>query len=162
MAKSVQQRRRWGRTAQAAGCAPRSRLCKIYLFGFLGTETRSSRAGDSRTRYGRVKGGRARLMVGAEGFEPPALCSQSRCATRLRYAPTASPSYLTPRGTWKAHSPRPHRLPRTRCSRDSPSHSSKTNGSIIRHIRPTPSRAMYSQSLQVFRRPCSRLFSSSA
>src|ERR1700733_643587 len=32
-----------------------------------------------------------RLMVGAEGFEPPTLCSQSRCATRLRYAPT-SPS----------------------------------------------------------------------
>ena len=28
-------------------------------------------------------------MVGAEGFEPPTLCSQSRCATRLRYAPTA-------------------------------------------------------------------------
>jgi hypothetical protein len=28
-------------------------------------------------------------MVGAEGFEPPALCSQSRCATRLRYAPTS-------------------------------------------------------------------------
>jgi hypothetical protein len=28
------------------------------------------------------------LMVGAEGFEPPTLCSQSRCATRLRYAPT--------------------------------------------------------------------------
>ena len=29
-------------------------------------------------------------MVGAEGFEPPALCSQSRCATRLRYAPTSN------------------------------------------------------------------------
>ena len=29
-------------------------------------------------------------MVGAEGFEPPALCSQSRCATRLRYAPTST------------------------------------------------------------------------
>ena len=29
-------------------------------------------------------------MVGAEGFEPPTLCSQSRCATRLRYAPTIS------------------------------------------------------------------------
>lgn len=28
-----------------------------------------------------------REMVGAEGFEPPTLCSQSRCATRLRYAP---------------------------------------------------------------------------
>ncbi len=27
-------------------------------------------------------------VVGAEGFEPPALCSQSRCATRLRYAPS--------------------------------------------------------------------------
>ncbi len=27
-------------------------------------------------------------MVGAEGFEPPTLCSQSRCATKLRYAPT--------------------------------------------------------------------------
>ena len=29
-------------------------------------------------------------MVGAEGFEPPTLCSQSRCATRLRYAPISS------------------------------------------------------------------------
>jgi hypothetical protein len=28
-------------------------------------------------------------VVGAEGFEPPTLCSQSRCATRLRYAPTS-------------------------------------------------------------------------
>lgn len=27
-------------------------------------------------------------MVGAIGFEPTTLCSQSRCATRLRYAPT--------------------------------------------------------------------------
>jgi hypothetical protein len=31
------------------------------------------------------------LLVGAEGFEPPTLCSQSRCATRLRYAPTSIP-----------------------------------------------------------------------
>src|SRR4051812_23872888 len=29
-------------------------------------------------------------MVGAAGFEPATLCSQSRCATRLRYAPTPS------------------------------------------------------------------------
>jgi pyridoxine 5-phosphate synthase len=28
------------------------------------------------------------LLVGAEGFEPPAPCSQSRCSTRLSYAPT--------------------------------------------------------------------------
>ncbi len=27
-------------------------------------------------------------MVGVEGFEPPTLCSQSRCATKLRYTPT--------------------------------------------------------------------------
>ncbi len=28
-------------------------------------------------------------MVGARGFEPPAPWSRTRCATRLRYAPTA-------------------------------------------------------------------------
>ena len=28
-------------------------------------------------------------MVGATGFEPATPCSQSRCATKLRYAPTA-------------------------------------------------------------------------
>ena len=27
-------------------------------------------------------------LVGTAGFEPAALCSQSRCATRLRYVPT--------------------------------------------------------------------------
>ena len=27
------------------------------------------------------------VLVGADGFEPPTLCSQSRCATRLRHAP---------------------------------------------------------------------------
>ena len=27
-------------------------------------------------------------VVGARGFEPPTPCSQGRCATRLRYAPT--------------------------------------------------------------------------
>ena len=31
-------------------------------------------------------------MVGAAGFEPATLCSQSRCATRLRYAPDARPT----------------------------------------------------------------------
>ena len=30
-------------------------------------------------------------LVGAEGFEPPTLWSQTRCATRLRYAPTSRP-----------------------------------------------------------------------
>ncbi len=27
-------------------------------------------------------------LVGAAGFEPATLCSQSRCATKLRYAPS--------------------------------------------------------------------------
>ena len=36
--------------------------------------------------YGRTHSESIRL-VGAEGFEPPTLCSQSRCATRLRHAP---------------------------------------------------------------------------
>jgi hypothetical protein len=34
------------------------------------------------------------LVVGAEGFEPPAPCSQSRCSTRLSYAPTKSAIYF--------------------------------------------------------------------
>ena len=29
------------------------------------------------------------IMVGAKGFEPSTLWSQTRCATRLRYAPTS-------------------------------------------------------------------------
>ena len=29
------------------------------------------------------------LMVGATGFEPATPCSQGKCATKLRYAPTA-------------------------------------------------------------------------
>src|SRR3954453_11415562 len=39
---------------------------------------------------GRYLFGRA-AMVGAAGFEPATLCSQSRCATRLRYAPDHLP-----------------------------------------------------------------------
>ena len=35
------------------------------------------------------------LLVGATGFEPATLCSQSRCATRLRYAPTSESPYST-------------------------------------------------------------------
>src|SRR5215469_4520563 len=33
--------------------------------------------------------------VGARGFEPPTPCSQSRCATRLRYAPFSIQLYST-------------------------------------------------------------------
>ena len=30
------------------------------------------------------------MVVGEEGFEPPTLWSQTRCATKLRYSPTNS------------------------------------------------------------------------
>jgi hypothetical protein len=30
-----------------------------------------------------------RVLVGPAGFEPTTLCSQSRCATKLRYGPTS-------------------------------------------------------------------------
>jgi hypothetical protein len=34
-------------------------------------------------------------LVGAERFELPTLCSQSRCATRLRYAPNIFDLYFS-------------------------------------------------------------------
>jgi hypothetical protein len=40
------------------------------------------------------------LLVGARGFEPPTPCSQSRCATRLRYTPTRQSQHCPP----EAHS----------------------------------------------------------
>ncbi|GEM_PF-2870308 len=36
----------------------------------------------------RLSYGRLYKMVGVDGFEPPTHCSQSSCATRLRYTPT--------------------------------------------------------------------------
>ena len=35
------------------------------------------------------------MLVGAEGFEPPAPCSQSRCSTRLSYAPNRTRRLLS-------------------------------------------------------------------
>ncbi len=49
---------------------------------------------DDRLRRGDGACGSRTLLVGAGGFEPPTLCTQSRCATRLRYAPR--PPYLCP------------------------------------------------------------------
>ena len=47
-----------------------------WLADGAGLKMRASMAADSR-----------RTVVGAAGFEPATLCSQSRCATKLRYAP---------------------------------------------------------------------------
>jgi hypothetical protein len=35
------------------------------------------------------------LLVGAAGFEPAAPCSQSRCSTRLSYAPSRNSPRVT-------------------------------------------------------------------
>src|SRR5262249_2669980 len=45
------------------------------------------------------------LLVGATGFEPAALCSQSRCATRLRYAPTPESIQFYCVFGWHLHCP---------------------------------------------------------
>jgi leucyl/phenylalanyl-tRNA---protein transferase len=44
-------------------------------------------------------------MVGAKGFEPSTLWSQTRCATRLRYAPTGLYSNLPMRANSSSHLP---------------------------------------------------------
>ncbi len=48
--------------------------------------------GQSRTNTAKNKNAKdkalANVVVGAKGFEPSTLWSQTRCATRLRYAPT--------------------------------------------------------------------------
>src|SRR5205809_4067240 len=44
--------------------------------------------------------------VGVEGFEPPTSCSQSKCATRLRYTPTGCVEII-PAGVPRPGFPRP-------------------------------------------------------
>ena len=48
-----------------------------------------SLAGDDRNKNAKDDA-LANLVVGAKGFEPSTLWSQTRCATRLRYAPTST------------------------------------------------------------------------
>ena len=53
-----------------------------------GTRTRNKQLGRLllyQLNYGRK-------LVGPAGFEPTTLCSQSRCATKLRYGPTRRPA----------------------------------------------------------------------
>ncbi len=45
-------------------------------------------------------------MVGVEGFEPPTLWSQTRCATKLRYTPTYETCRVS-RGAHNTHGPTP-------------------------------------------------------
>ena len=68
-------------------------------------------------------------MVGAEGFEPPTLCSQSRCATRLRYAPTTSFDCIANRPAFSLAS-----LPEKPCQQ--PHHQCQRNGKDDGHCQP--------------------------
>ena len=54
------------------------------------TAWRSWPAEDAREHERSLARLRAASMVGAAGFEPATLCSQSRCATRLRHAPRSA------------------------------------------------------------------------
>ena len=79
-------------------CDPRLRRPMLYPAELRArSRSHNSRRIQMRPR-GRVE------MVGARGFEPPTLCSQSRCATRLRHAPidllpcTGAESYGRPSG----------------------------------------------------------------
>src|SRR5262245_20955945 len=60
-------------------------------------------------------------MVGASGFEPPTPWSRTRCATRLRYAPTIpskSAHLMRPAGGRSRHAPgRPHQPGSSRLTR---------------------------------------------
>jgi hypothetical protein len=56
------------------------------------------------TRYSLVR--EAAGLVGARGFEPPTPCSQSRCATRLRYTPTQRAAERHQQGACCGHSGR--------------------------------------------------------
>jgi hypothetical protein len=55
--------------------------------GFSGNHFAGQRIANDDRRNGRWC--RGIEMVGARGFEPRTPCAQGRCATRLRYAPTA-------------------------------------------------------------------------
>ena len=104
-------------------------------------------------------------MVGAEGFEPPTLCSQSRCATRLRYAPTA---FIIALHASLAKEALKRRMITSRyipgaCmafNNPLPIHSNNRNGSIANVSRSRVSTPIKSQSLAVLRTGPCRLFSS--
>ena len=99
-AARVEQQQKRRHTAGHGGCECQ-RTRRAMAKAARKTSTRLGRCLDADSRWLRILNGLAfrrgrRLaaehvvmqMVGAEGFEPPTLCSQSRCATRLRYAPT--------------------------------------------------------------------------
>ena len=66
--------------------------CKNGIEGFaadhLSVPNRQPLSGTGITFSSSTRPGLVGKLVGETGFEPATLCSQSRCATRLRYSPT--------------------------------------------------------------------------
>ncbi len=62
--------------------------CPVLRFCQAGTHRRFGRHENARTHDFGLQPSTLRPMVGAAGFEPATPCSQSRCATRLRHAPS--------------------------------------------------------------------------
>jgi hypothetical protein len=69
----------YGAPGRTRTCDPRLRRPMLYP-----AELRAQGPRNKLLRYRQLGG----ELVGAEGFEPPTLWSQTRCATRLRHAPT--------------------------------------------------------------------------
>jgi hypothetical protein len=69
-----------GAPGRTRTCDPRLRRPMLYPAELRAPSSHSRHAGSGPVLA-------RSSMVGAEGFEPPTLCSQSRCATRLRHAP---------------------------------------------------------------------------
>jgi hypothetical protein len=76
-----------GRTVWGSLEFPARKSARVDWHDFAFRSDRQQRA-DARPNRKYSLYYRCFMLVGAEGFEPPTLCSQSRCATRLRYAPT--------------------------------------------------------------------------
>ena len=84
-------------TSRESGAPGRTRTCYPQLRRLMLYPHELRARGHEPSRSRRL----ARAMVGVEGFEPTTPCSQSRCATRLRYTPLANSPLLASRGSMR-------------------------------------------------------------
>ena len=69
--------------------------CPGYPAGLVENPAYSGLLRISQIRLGRAEMRQKNERVGAVGFEPTTSCSQSKCATRLRYAPVSGSDQLS-------------------------------------------------------------------
>ena len=85
-----------GRTTPTPRAADLVRSAVTGRRGTLGHSSRSQSGAVAGNKDGpatrKARPGHHSQKVGETGFEPAALCSQSRCATRLRHSPPDSPA----------------------------------------------------------------------